>query len=315
MERKLFLGANLPGREGSNGYEGTEKALMEFYNLKELYLLKGGSGLGKGTFMQKFAEAFKDCTVDYYYCSGDVKSLDGVIIKEKNIGMIDATPPHILDPIYPGLKLEEILDLAQFIMPEKMHTSREVIDRIYKEKGEYYKQANVALAKLLKSRGAKGPADVNTAGKIYKQAEALLIKNNVKKEPPIKAFARSVTSCGVSDFREGWAESPQKYIKIKCSEETADIVFKKLHEKYGGYAFLHYLEPDMLEGAAVGGFCFVLDAGSEKKTDTAALNDAIAALGRADKFMHGKMEAEYQGCVDFAKVDALFEQVVKQHRE
>jgi len=356
MERKLFLGANLPNREHNYGYEGTERQLIKQYNLKKLYLLKGGSGLGKGTFMKKFANEFKDSTIDYYYCSGDVSSLDGIIIKNHQIGLIDATPPHILDPAYPGLGIDEIIDLSHFIIPEKIQTRREQIDAINSERLGYYKQANGYLTQALKSKGASEAANVKLVDEICSILETVFVQSGAKRDWPIMAYARSFTSKGVVDFKAGWAETPDRYITLKCGETTADAVFKRLFKTFGGYAFLHYLEPHlrhdnnlnrpsqpdsarfysgqnvrmsaemmaritslddiddyMFEGIAIGGFSVAVDPLFEQKMDKAAVDLAIAALERADNFMHGKMEAEYEGCVDFLRVDAKLKEIINRH--
>lgn len=314
MEKKLFLGANLPYREHTNGYEGTEKKLINLYKLKKLYLLKGGSGLGKGTFMKKFANAFSGYDIDYYYCSGDVRSLDGVIIKEPGIGIIDATLPHILDTTYPALGIDEIIDLAQFIIPEKVHARKEVIDEILEEKARHYKTANEALTEALKSKGNYKKINLSTVRKLYLQVEKMLLKNGVKESNiAIIAFARSFTSLGVTDFRPDWAESDEKIIKLSCSEATASEVFKKLHQKFGGYAFLHYLDPSMLEGIYIGGFVIILDPKSEAKMSKMSVKKAIDALEHVDKFNHGRMEREYSDCMDFKKVDALLDTILARH--
>jgi hypothetical protein len=36
------------------------------------------------------------------YCSSDLRSLDGVLAPELGISMLDATPPHVMEPQYPG---------------------------------------------------------------------------------------------------------------------------------------------------------------------------------------------------------------------
>ena len=47
------------------------------------YILKGGPGTGKSTLMKKIGKYFEDkgLFVEYFYCSSDANSLDGVRIK------------------------------------------------------------------------------------------------------------------------------------------------------------------------------------------------------------------------------------------
>ena len=72
-------------------------------NIKRRYLIKGGPGTGKSTFMKKVAEAAEDCgmSVERYRCSSDPNSLDGVIIN-KNVAVIDSTAPHAEEWVSPG---------------------------------------------------------------------------------------------------------------------------------------------------------------------------------------------------------------------
>ena len=54
-------------------------------SLKRVYLIKGGPGCGKSTFMKKISKSASQqgLTVENMYCSGDVTSIDGIKIKEK----------------------------------------------------------------------------------------------------------------------------------------------------------------------------------------------------------------------------------------
>lgn len=140
LERDIFLGANTP-----DGFVGFFDRIADYYDLRKVYILKGGSGVGKSTFIRKFAKelikhADKNLTVDYLVCSGDPTSCDGAIIHELGVAIIDGTAPHITDPRYPGL-VEEIIDLAQFIDPKKLGGKRDQINQIQKRKSEHYKRA------------------------------------------------------------------------------------------------------------------------------------------------------------------------------
>ena len=145
MEKKLFLGANTP-----DGFVGFFGDVVEMYDLKKLYILKGGSGVGKSTFIRKFAENFrsaagKDFNVSWIYCSSDPKSLDGAILENLGIGIIDGTAPHMTDPKYPGVT-DEIIDLGKCIVTEKLDVTREWLDKIYEKKRKHYQEVYKHLA-------------------------------------------------------------------------------------------------------------------------------------------------------------------------
>ena len=52
--------------------------------------------------------------VEFHHCPSDPNSIDGVVIDELRIGIVDGTAPHIIDPKFPGLT-DMIVNLGQFI--------------------------------------------------------------------------------------------------------------------------------------------------------------------------------------------------------
>lgn len=79
------------------------------------YLIKGGPGTGKSTFMKSLAVAGAnagDIPV-LCPCSSDPMSLDGIIFHKHKTVVLDATAPHIVEPKLPGA-CEEIINLGEF---------------------------------------------------------------------------------------------------------------------------------------------------------------------------------------------------------
>ena len=64
--------------------------------------------------------------IELHYCSSDPSSLDGIVIKELNVVMIDATAPHTVDPKTPGA-IDEILNFGEFWDVEKIEQNRDKI--------------------------------------------------------------------------------------------------------------------------------------------------------------------------------------------
>ncbi|MEG1608450.1 MAG: ATPase, partial [Clostridia bacterium] len=81
---KYFAGGNTPF-----GFVSYFENIFDYARGGKLYILKGGSGVGKSTFMKEFSKLLTDRgnDIDYYYCSGDSESLDGIFCKKLNIGM------------------------------------------------------------------------------------------------------------------------------------------------------------------------------------------------------------------------------------
>ncbi len=107
---KYFLAAN--------SCEGFVSSFTEAYKSRDdrrVYIIKGGPGTGKSSFMKYLAKtaAARNLKVELCPCSSDPDSLDAVILPEKGIVVLDGTAPHTVDPDYPGV-CEEILNFGVF---------------------------------------------------------------------------------------------------------------------------------------------------------------------------------------------------------
>lgn len=103
-----FLGANTSGGFFSLYEEFTAGA-------GRVYIIKGGPGTGKSSFIRRFGEAAAErgFCVEQIHCASDPGSLDGVFIKELSLALCDGTSPHVLEPPVPGAA-GGILNLGQF---------------------------------------------------------------------------------------------------------------------------------------------------------------------------------------------------------
>jgi len=105
----FFMGANTP--EGFVGY------MPESYDPAagwRVYVIKGGPGTGKSTFMRRILErvtAERDTGAEVIYCSSDPRSLDGVRFPELKTAVYDGTAPHVLEPRYWGA-CETVVDIG-----------------------------------------------------------------------------------------------------------------------------------------------------------------------------------------------------------
>lgn len=94
-----FLGANTP-----QGFVSRFDQLGRADRGWRCYVVKGGPGSGKSTLMKKVAAAAAplDPGLELIHCSSDCGSLDGVILPGLRVAVADGTPPHTLEPKYPG---------------------------------------------------------------------------------------------------------------------------------------------------------------------------------------------------------------------
>lgn len=112
-----------------------------------IYVLKGGPGVGKNTFMKAFGDKAMDkgFEVEYFHCASDVKSLDAVHIPKLGVTMLDGTAPHVVDPVTPGA-VDGIINLGIHLDEKGLETKRAKILELMKENSRGYKRTFSYLA-------------------------------------------------------------------------------------------------------------------------------------------------------------------------
>jgi len=110
MTRHYFPGNNTP-----QGFYSCYHYILGQREANRIICLKGGPGTGKSTFLKKIGRQLEQAgvSVDYLHCSADENSLDGILVPEKRIAMIDGTSPHVTDPKTPGA-VDMILNFGEF---------------------------------------------------------------------------------------------------------------------------------------------------------------------------------------------------------
>ena len=94
---QYFLGGNTV-RGFVSFYSGFCRGPEDF-----LWVIKGGPGCGKSSFMKTIGRAAeeKGLDVEYVLCSGDPESVDGVYFPALHTGYADGTAPHVLEAVTP----------------------------------------------------------------------------------------------------------------------------------------------------------------------------------------------------------------------
>ncbi len=104
-----FAGANTP-RGFYSRYDQIAPA-----DADKVFILKGGPGTGKSTFMRRIAADLvsRGYDVEYFHCSADNDGIDAIYVPAADAAVMDGTAPHVMDPQFPGA-VEEIINLGQF---------------------------------------------------------------------------------------------------------------------------------------------------------------------------------------------------------
>ena len=133
----FFMGAISAGGYRSN--------LKNIYNADKgwhAYLIKGGAGMGKSTLMKGVARALGEQGIDHIAipCPSDPNSLDGVVFPSAKVSIMDATAPHIVNPIFPEV-CEVTVNLGQYCRRHQLTGYKEQIINATKENKIMYERA------------------------------------------------------------------------------------------------------------------------------------------------------------------------------
>lgn len=136
-QRDLF-----PGGNTSKGFYSFYRYILSQEDANRIICLKGGPGTGKSSFMKKIGAYFLNLgySLEYHHCSSDNTSLDGLVIKELNVAILDGTSPHVVDPITPGA-VDEIANLGTALDMNLLSENKNEIININKEIGKTFKRA------------------------------------------------------------------------------------------------------------------------------------------------------------------------------
>ncbi len=165
--RKFFAGGNT-----AYGFYSLFDHIMK--DKKGTFIvLKGGPGTGKSTLMGKLGERIleKGVDVEYFYCSSDSPSLDGIAAPSLKFAVIDGTPPHAMDLKLPGV-YDEIINLGEFWDKSKLMPHR---DKLMAINGRIKESFSAAYQYLAGAREALEGLEIHTLGLMDKKENKKII--------------------------------------------------------------------------------------------------------------------------------------------
>jgi hypothetical protein len=131
-----------PGGNTSKGFYSRFDNIISPEEARRIFVIKGGPGTGKSTLMKNISEIMTDhgYDVELMHCSSDSKSLDGVVVPELRVALIDGTAPHVTDPKAPGA-VDEIINLGEYWSEEAIAGNRTRIMKISNEIKVFFQRA------------------------------------------------------------------------------------------------------------------------------------------------------------------------------
>lgn len=324
----------------ANTEKGFRSLFSEIFapaSLSRLYIIKGGPGTGKSTFMRGIGQAAEKraLPVEYYYCSADTGSLDGVKIPSLGVAVIDGTAPHAHEPRYPGA-CETIINLGANFDEEKLREKRAEIERLADECSACYKRGTrfLAAAGETERLGLEAAARAFDEEKARKAAKRLLHTAKPEKGGYAERYVSALGTRGEAHISNP-IEKGEKVVYVSGKYGAAKLFLGVLCDeaRKGGYTVLRF--PDVLlsdfteaiyikeistrfsavdeEGQELNAMRFmcasVLAENRVKlrfahKCREALLQGALAELAKMGR-THDELEKHYIGAMDFKKSDAM----------
>ena len=224
-----------------NSHGGFQSLFDEVFNPRDytkLFILKGGPGTGKSTFMRGLVSFANGHGIDAeaVLCSSDPSSLDGVIMEKvgRRIAVIDGTAPHCKDPIFPGA-VDEIINLGESFNSKMLEEKRTEILQLSEAKARGYKSAYSTL------RSAKDIFDYiwyslcNSA--FYNEAELLSKSIHFDAEnrhSDIKSTAKLYSAFGKDGYKILPPKVEEKTVRIGGNRFIVSLLLDAIYRDFRG---------------------------------------------------------------------------------
>ena len=276
MTRRFFAGCITPA-----GFTDFFHHIMPIQKAQRRYFIKGASGSGKSTFITKIAKNVASHNIDFFHCSNDASSIDGIQVPSLGFSIIDATSPHAHDPAIPG-GIDKIIDFGNFLDA---------------------KQVSKYIGEIIELTSIKK--------RLYAEAQ-ILISNTctvIELENNRNLFLSAITPDGFKSFKDitlaGYKvyDAPSQAF-LQTQRETA------LKQNIATESLCNPLNPQELE-------CLIIPSQSVAYYDSSPSNlveekqveQAIALMYKA-RATHYLIEEIYINAMDFSHMDELAQKVI-----
>jgi len=247
----------------ANSSDGFVSYFDEFLKGKMSYVIKGGPGTGKSSFMKKIASTSvsKGNFTEYIYCSSDPDSLDGVYIHGLETVFTDGTPPHVMEVKYPGAT-GEIINVGQFLDSEKLLSSKNEILRLNSKftasyaRAYRYLKASACASSELRAIGLKYLDSAKMIGYFKNIFEKYSVGKKGSGGKSYIRFLSGISPKGYVTFKDTIYTLCSEVFVIRDKYGVSSSVLSILKDKFidrgfDVYEFRFPLEPEIISHIAV----------------------------------------------------------------
>ena len=231
---KYFLGGNTP-----TGFYSLYHQLSDPVHMRALYIIKGGPGSGKSTLMRRVERHIQvaGLETEQVLCSGDPDSLDGLLLPELGVALVDGTAPHVVEPQCPGA-VEQYVDLSQYYDRAGLQSLKKELLATVAEYQGHYKRAYRCLG---------------AAGELRRNMTELLDSAQVQQR--IGKRAAGIISRELKRPLQKTGNTRQRFLSaITCKGaftlwDTVSAQAERIYELVDNYGLAHHLLNPMLTAA------------------------------------------------------------------
>lgn len=246
-DKKYFLGAN--------SCEGFYSEFTNCYCPEDnwkAYIIKGGPGTGKSSFMKYIAAQADKAGIEceLCVCSSDPQSLDGVILPKLKTVILDGTAPHVVEPVYPGA-CEKLLDFGQYWNDDCFRGKEAEILNVTRQNKALHKMASryMSAAGQLILDNLKISSACTDKEKTHAFAQRLAAKCIPKKSGcghEWIRFTQGITPLGVVSYSQTITASAKRVIPIADPYGSASGIIIDVIRQYAieaGYDIISLKNP------------------------------------------------------------------------
>ncbi|MGI6713197.1 MAG: PRK06851 family protein [Bacillota bacterium] len=249
-----------PGGNTCRGFVSFYPSGLE--NMDQIFILKGGPGTGKSTLIRKIGREMidKGYNIEFWQCSSDNNSLDGVIIPTLKAAIVDGTAPHIVEPKYPGI-VDEIVNLGDHWDISRLKSYKNEVIKLTNEVSASFSTTYQYLkeAKTVHDQWEKIHIDALDFQKANEEASRLTeeIFSNIQEQessPRVRhLFASAITPLGMVNYIDNITADCQTRYIVKGlpgtgkSTLTKKIIQAAVEKKYDVNVCHCSLDPDSVD--------------------------------------------------------------------